>query len=473
MHEELISSVVAELRSKLTGRFLGRIFQLNPLSIAIDFGLKGEFLFASVDPSSPRLFLIKRRLKELEKLAMPSQAFAQVLRAKLSDARLIDIEKVANDRIVRMSFRSEDETEWTLVVQLTGKAANLLLLDETDRVVDALRAPKGEGQTVAELYKAPTFRQDRLRPQLTLLSGESPSAAADAYYAELDARKAWDDRAKNLRNRIQQRLKQKRNLVKNLQQDLVAHGDPESHKRIGDLLLANLGTAVRRGPTVQIKDYYSEGVPTIEILVDENTTFQEEAARRFKQYTKAKHAREEIAERLALVEKEIVKLEKEQQRIEDAITKGDEDALKAIDLEATKPPAKTPKQAEPARIPGVRHYVSTDGYEILVGRAARDNDKLTFRVARPNDLWLHAADYPGSHVVVRNPSRKEIPQRTMIEAAQLAAKFSQAASDTKVVIHYTHRKFLSKPKGAAPGLVRLSSFKSITVEPKEAVVRVR
>jgi len=473
MHEELISSVVAELRSKLTGRFLGRIFQLSPLSIAIDFGLKGEFLFASVDPSSPRLFLIKRRLKDLEKLTMPSQSFAQVLRAKLGDARLIDIEKVANDRIVRVLFRSDDETHWTLVVQLTGKAANLLLLDETDRVVDALRAPKGEGQTVAEVYKAPPFRQDRSHPELTLLTGESPSAAADAYYTELDAVKAWGDRAKNSRNRIQQRLKQKRNLVKNLQDDLSAHGDPESHKRIGDLLLANLGTAVRRGPTVQIHDYYSEGAPTLEIDVDENTTLQEEAARRFKQYTKAKHAREEIAERLALIEKEIVKLEKERERIEEAITKRNEEALDAIDLDATKQLAKAPKQAEPARIPGVRHYVSTDGYEILVGRAARDNDNLTFRVARPNDLWLHAADYPGSHVVVRNPWRKDIPQRTMIEAAQLAAKFSQAANDGKVVIHYTHRKFLSKPKGAAPGLVRLSSFKSITVEPKEAVVRVR
>ncbi len=104
---------------------------------------------------------------------------------------------------------------------------------------------------------------------------------------------------------------------------------------------------------------------------------------------------------------------------------------------------------------------------------ARDNDNLTFRVARPNDLWLHAADYPGSHVIVRNPTRKEIPQRTMIEAAQLAGKFSQASEDTKVVVHYTHRKFLSKPKGAAPGLVRMSSFKSITVEPKEAITRLR
>jgi len=135
-------------------------------------------------------------------------------------------------------------------------------------------------------------------------------------------------------------------------------------------------------------------------------------------------------------------------------------------------PKFTPKKsAKPEKISGVRRYLSSDGYEILVGRAARDNDNLTFRVAQPNDLWMHAGDYPGSHVVVRNPTRKEIPQRTIIEAAQLAGKFSQASEDAKVVIHYTERKFLSKPKGAAPGLVRLTRFRSITVEPKESVSR--
>ena len=74
-------------------------------------------------------------------------------------------------------------------------------------------------------------------------------------------------------------------------------------------------------------------------------------------------------------------------------------------------------------------------------------------------------------MVIRNPTRKEIPQRTIIEAAQLAGRFSQASEDSKVVVHYTERKFLSKPKGAAPGLVRLSRFRSITVEPKESVRR--
>jgi predicted ribosome quality control (RQC) complex YloA/Tae2 family protein len=116
--------------------------------------------------------------------------------------------------------------------------------------------------------------------------------------------------------------------------------------------------------------------------------------------------------------------------------------------------------------------LSSDGFEILVGRAARDNDHLTFKVARPNDLWLHAADYPGSHVIVRNATRREIPHGTIVEAAQLAAYFSQASKDPKVDVHYTERKFLAKPKGAAPGLVRLSRFKNLTVTPREAATRV-
>ena len=123
-------------------------------------------------------------------------------------------------------------------------------------------------------------------------------------------------------------------------------------------------------------------------------------------------------------------------------------------------------------MPGARRYRSSDGYEILVGRAARDNEHLTFRVARSEDLWLHAADYPGSHVVVRKRAREQdVPHRTLVEAAELAAHFSQARKDAKVAVHYTPRKFVSKIKGGAPGLVRLASFRTLLVEPREAVER--
>lgn len=113
-----------------------------------------------------------------------------------------------------------------------------------------------------------------------------------------------------------------------------------------------------------------------------------------------------------------------------------------------------------------RTFVSSDGFEILVGKKAKDNDVLTLKVARSLDTWLHAADYPGSHVVVRQAGKKELPQRTLLEAAKLAAFYSQGRSQPKAAVHYTLKKFVSKPKGWAPGQVRLASFKTIMVEPE-------
>ena len=479
MHDELITQIVAELREKLIGRFVGRVFQLGALSFAIDFGIKGgEYLYVSAEPSSPRLYLIKRRLKELEKGSIPYTSFLQLFRAKLDAASVVDIQKDPHDRIVRVILEANDTTTGEqrsyLVIQLTGRASNALLIDSMDRILATLRPLRGEGQQPGETYQPPPEHTEHRQAESPFSShNESPSAAADAYFHELDAANLFDSHANRLRSRLQQKLKQKRKLRSNLQNDLEGHGDPEQHKRIGDLLLANLGTAVRRAETVELNDYYSEGAPVISIEVEETSSLQEEAARRFRQYTKAKRAREEIAERVSLLEADIANLEKEDEHLSKIIETRDEAALANIDEEAKPKTRAVSKRAEPERIPGVRHYVSSDGYEILVGRGARDNDHLTFRIARPNDLWLHAGDYPGSHVIVRNPTRKEIPQRTMIEAAQLAGKFSQAGDDTKVVIHYTQRKFLSKPKGAAPGLVRMSSFRSITIEPKEAVSRLR
>ena len=476
MHEQLLTEVTAELRSKLTGRFVGKLFQLGPLSLAIDFGLRGgEYLFASVDPSSPRLYLVKRRLKELEKTALPLSQFAQLLRAKVSGSKLVNIEKATGDRIVRLSFESMGDTPdiqpVNLVVQLTGRAANLLLLDHEDRIIDAMRPPKGDGQQRGELYQQPPQQRHSGDSTFELPHNQSPSAAADSYFSQIDQSQALDVRARRLRGRLQQLLRQKEKLQDNLERDLQAHGDPESHKRMGDLLLANVGTATRNGAMLEITDYYSEGSPRISVAVDENATIQQEAARRFRQYTKAKRARGEIAERLEQIRTQIAEIQRQQKEVDKFFETYEAHILDNIDPHPSTSRRERKKSSEPDRIPGVRHYVSTDGYEILVGRAARDNDNLTFRIARPNDLWLHAADYPGSHVIVRNPTRKEIPQRTMIEAAQLAGNFSQASEDAKVVVHYALRKFLSKPKGAAPGLVRMSHFRSITVEPKESVTR--
>jgi len=478
MHQQLIQQIVEEIRAKLTGRYLGKIFQLTPLSFAVDFGLKdGQYLYISLEPSSPRFFLIERRARDLEKQAIPLSHFGQLMRARVGGGKLISIVRDPSDRIVRMTFSVEDELgqsrELRIAVQLTGKAANLFLLDELDQITDALRPPRGSGQRPGEIYRPPAKQEKQVSEDDVARSeySGSPSAAAANYFARLDAENVFRSRANNLRARLQKALSQKRRLRANLEKDLAAHGDAEKHKLIGDLLLANVATAVRDGNKVRIIDYYTEGEPAMEIEIEHGSSLQDEAGRQFRQYTKAKRAAEEIGQRLILLEREITGLEQQERDLEHTVLEHDEVALAHLaGSEATsrKPRAKNDAME---RIPGVRRYLSSDGYEILVGRAARDNDNLTFRLARPNDLWLHAGDYPGSHVVVRNPNRKEIPQRTVIEAAQLAGRFSQASEDTKVVVHYTERKFLSKPKRSAPGLVRMSSFRSITVEPRESVKR--
>jgi predicted ribosome quality control (RQC) complex YloA/Tae2 family protein len=464
MHHDLVRQVVEELRTTLSGRYLGKIYQLTPLSFAFDFGLRGSFLFVSVDPSSPRLYLIERRARDLQKASIQLTYFGQLLRARTNGCALVSVTKDPLDRIVRLTFRSENNSFWRLVVQLTGRTANLFLLDELNRIVAVLR-----GKSPSQIYSPPQAPK-RSGEQSMSISG-SPSAYADAYFSEIDMARAFDSRAAAARSRLRTSIQRQRKLKEHLHEDLAAHGVPEEHKKFGDLLLANVATAVRDGNKISLTDYYADGTPVITIEVDENTSIQDEAARRFRLYTKAKHAREEIVGRLANVDRELAQLEARSAELERVIQQRDPEALENFDKSPVKTPTQSPRAAETKTISGVRRYLSTDGYEILVGRSSRDNDTLTFRIAHPNDLWMHAGDYPGSHVVIRNPTRKEIPHRTIIEAAQLAGKFSQASEDAKVVIHYTERKFLSKPKGAAPGLVRLSRFRSITVEPKEAISR--
>jgi predicted ribosome quality control (RQC) complex YloA/Tae2 family protein len=478
MQRQQIQGIVAELQTNLAGRFFGKLFQLTPLSYALDFGSREGFLFINVEPANPRLYLIKRRAKDLEKQSSQLNPFGQSLRAKLGGGQLLSVDQDAFERVVRFTFQIQDDLGNThfrrLVAQLTGRSANLFLLDELNRVAGALRHPKGAGQQIGEIY-SPPVASDRsdFSPEPIPLISQSPSAGADAHYAALETQRAFESLANTARSKLRKSLQQKKRLRRNLESDLAAHGDPGEHKRMGDLLLANLSTSTRTGNKVILTDYYADDSPTIELEVDQNSSLQEEAARRFQQYTKAKTAGDEIAKRLKTLEAEIDLLKQQQQELEQSISGKDETSLRSI--AGIGPPKAGPRSSKPSQlqnIPGVRRYLSSDGYEVLVGRAARDNDHLTFRVARPHDLWMHAGDYPGSHVVVRNPNRKEIPQRTVIEAAQLAGRFSQASNDSKVVVHYTERKFLSKPKGAAPGLVRMSSFRSITVEPKQSIPRV-
>jgi predicted ribosome quality control (RQC) complex YloA/Tae2 family protein len=485
MDDQTIKDVVAEIEPLLIGRAPGKIFQLSPMSLVIDFRLRDHGdLFISVEPAQPRMYLVKRRVRDLEKQSIPLTQFAQGLRKELSDTTVRSIKKDSDDRIVRFHFSGTDELgldlEREMIAQLTGRAANLFLIDRQGIITNQARAGKGPGQKIGEAYQKPPAtggRPSAADGELTktIRSGASASAAADAYFTSLLVEQAFDNRAGAARAELRKKITHQKKLLKQLAQDLASHADAEHHKHLGDLLLANLSTAKREGQRVVLVDYFAEDARSVEIEIDEQSTLPEEASRRFALYSRSKRAVKQITTRLETVRAQLAALNSRYESLEKIIAERDEAALEKFTAASAPRAVVSGSKGKPGKkekkIPGTRRYVSSDGFEILVGRAARDNDFLTFKVAKPNDLWLHAADYGGSHVVVRNATRKDVPHRTIIEAAQLAAQFSQARKDPKVDVRYTQRKFVSKSKGAAPGLVRLTHFKNIMVEPKEAAER--
>ncbi|MFL6255167.1 MAG: NFACT family protein [Pyrinomonadaceae bacterium] len=498
MNEQLIGEVLEELRPALSGRPWGKVFQLSGNTLAVDFRTgDGRYLLLSADPARPRLHMIARTVRELERASLAPTQFALFLRKALGGATLRELTKDEGERVVRFKFSVPDavgdESEATLVAQLTGRSANLFLLDERVRVRIALRPTRGAGQTEGEVYSPPErspaaaprdVETKRNGPDIPRAGFASLSEALDCFYLRQETERAFDTRAGSAAARLRQQIANLRKLRDNLRRDLAVHGDAEEHKRAGDLLLANIGTAERVGGKVRVTDYYAENAPTVEIEIDENRTLQDEAARRFARYAKAKRAAREIAERLEKIEPELAMLEARRVELEQIVAARDEDALAAFDGKksdeknrggrpGTVEREKGSKKSSAEKGRTLRRYRSSDGYEVIVGRGARENDELTFRVARSYDTWMHAADYPGSHVVVRARGKDDpIPHRTLVEAARLAAHFSQAGKDAKVAVNYTQRKFVSKPRGAAPGLVYLSSFRTLLIEPAEEIERI-
>lgn len=468
-----VKAIRPELEAELVGCRLGKVFQLSKLDIAIDFRLSGsKYLFISVEPGNPRTYLIKRRLRDLEKTSGNPSPFALVLKKNLTDGEVTSIDQLPNERVLFFRFDRSDELNgnsvFTVAAQLTGSSANLFLLDAELNIVESLRRTDGYGQQAGDRYEPPARIHDARREAgfgLTKTHG-TISESLDAADLEKTEARRFQTLANNARSKIKNEISRRRKLIGKLREDLVGHGNAVEWKRMGDLLLANASTARRDRSKVWLTDYFNEAAPEINVEIDENDSLTEAAEKFFKRYTKARNAEKQISERLLVIENELASLEVERAKLEELIESGDEQALAEF-AGGEKNIAKDRRPQRSGELSsGTRTFVSTDGFEILVGKKAKDNDFLTFRLARSLDTWMHAADYPGSHVVIRNPNRKQIPHSTLIEAAQLAAFYSQGKAQPKAAVHYTQKKFVNKPKGAAPGLVSLASFKTILVEPK-------
>lgn len=300
------------------------------------------------------------------------------------------------------------------------------------------------------------------------------SEAAHAYHASRDL--SAEDGA--LRARLLRRLKgeiaRAERLSAKLADEAAIYKDADLHARKGQLLVAN-SAKVRRGQReIRLRDYGDPAQEYLQIELDPARSVDENAKRYFSLHRKAKRGAEIVRGRLAEVEGRLTKLRRLTMEAEGTKGLGELERIEAALVPlARRLPARDRgrSSASKAEGPEPRTFRSSDGLPILVGRSGPGNDRLTWRLARPHDLWLHVQGSPGSHVVVRLNKGKPVPPRTLREAAQLAAYYSRARGQVKVPVDYALRKYLRKPKAAAPGVVLLSQEKTIVVHPDPGVVR--
>ena len=299
-------------------------------------------------------------------------------------------------------------------------------------------------------------------------SFDSVSALLESFYQERDNAAHIRQKAHDMRRLVMSNIER---CVKKKEIQLKTRRETkgmDQWKKKGELLTANIYAVPQGVTTFKTIDYYESDMPEIEIAIDPAKTPAENAQKYFSKYNKAKRTLAALEIQENQNEEELVYLESVLNALENAKDDADLSEIRTelaesgfIRRQVQKKGAQKPKKSKPL------HYVSSDGYDIFVGKSNLQNDELTLRMAEPTDIWMHTKDIPGSHVIIRTNGQKELPETTMEEAANLAAFYSKAKNSSMVPVDYTQRKNIKKPNGAKPGMVIYLTNRTIYITPDE------
>ena len=300
------------------------------------------------------------------------------------------------------------------------------------------------------------------RPGQVVLHPDSWSEAAHLFLQARRRGLSFDRRRRAALGGVRRRIRRLLQLEVNLTKDLGGLADETALRREAEALLA-LGSRIEPGAAqVAVPDPYA---PERELVLDVDPRLRgvQNAQRRFEKARRAERARKQIE----LRRREAASALEEERRREASLL----EARDGGELDALAPEVPVPRGSEPVPYAGPRHYLTGRGLSVLVGRSARENQHLTFRVARPEDLWFHARDVPGSHVILRD-NEGRAGASDLREAAEVAAFFSEARSQPKVDVHATRRKHV-RPAAGGPGRVFIGHSETLRVVPRDPEGRLR
>lgn len=301
-------------------------------------------------------------------------------------------------------------------------------------------------------------------PEAALTPYESMSVLLETYYAQKNAVSRIRQKSADLR-RIAQMLLERDVKKYDLQMKQMEDTAKRDTYRIYGELLNTYGYDAKPGArALEALNYYTNEMITIPL--DPTLSATENAKRYFDKYGKLKRTFEALEELTVQVKAEIDHLETILSALDIAIREEDLVEIKEEMTQCGYIRRKGPVSAKKVKVTSRPfHYVSSDGYDIYVGKNNFQNDELTFRFATGNDWWFHAKGMPGSHVVVKSKGPEELPDSTFEEAGRLAAYYSKGREQEKVEIDYIQKKHVKKPNGAKPGFVVYYTNYSLMISP--------
>lgn len=462
-HLEL-REVLAQLL-QLENGLLHEIYQPTPTELILELRAQREqvLVLLSIRSGLARLHWVVKRTPN------PAKPFSfQMLCRKELSGRLEKLEQLPGERVVRLHFQGAQKR--ILQAELLDKHGNLLLLDEQGLLLGSLQPgtmlrPLLLGQAPPPLPPPPPGLMARDRFQLREPGCSYQEAVARFFQAE-EEKQALLGLQEKLARGLRREVKRLVRLQADLNGDLKRAEQADKHRKFGDLLQISL-RQLKRGMThIVLPDLFSEAQPLLEIPLDPQLDPVANLQRHYRLYRKYDASITRVLERLEHTERLLVQ---HQQTLEQVETCRELAPLQALDTQLKLP---SHKQAPPQRhakpeerMPYWR-FRGRSGAEIWVGRSAEDNDRLTFRKARGNDVWLHVRGRPGAHVVI--PVRPHPPDlETLLDAAVLALKYSGTAMGEKGDVAYTRVQHCRKVAGGAPGLVSFSQDKTLYVTLEE------
>ena len=288
----------------------------------------------------------------------------------------------------------------------------------------------------------------------------------DLYFgAKEEENRFASQKASLLKIATQFRDKSARTVLKQ-KKELAAAESGEKYRLYGEILSANLYRVEDHSKSVTLENFYDNN-ELLTIPLKEELTASENAGRYFKRYNKSKQSKNANREHLGRNEAEQSYLESICYEIDAAAS---EEELSEIRRELKqsgylKERKDKNREKRPQSLPPIE--VRHEGYTILIGRNNRQNDKLTLKIAQKDDLWLHAQDIPGSHVIIRRGEWGKIPVEVILKAASFAAFHSKAKDAAKAAVDYTEVRHVKKPNGARPGMVIYFEQTTVMAVPKQ------